>query len=339
MDWLSILRRRKEVLPIDLGKQDISYQAWEVGRVVARILEVFCRLRAPMKNAGNRDEVSALIRRGKMLVLSLKSLYMRLRREECGVFSDIEDLSNRIDHLCREVKEGTEIDVLTRMDQEVIDLRDLLAREFRSRSVHLSNIFNFSFQLRWLKAKLMYDTDSDEIPGLIAAARRTLERLRRGDKVLASPNLEITDQNLAIIDYRLNTITKRLKDLRVYASEQPSAFRQEVVERCDLWTNLILDLLNPSDYLSMKWRFWAKAIPFIICYFMFVTPMFFFVKYNLVGKYAAIVDPDTKRNVAAIALALIPVVGYLYYCVFHYFGNLLMTVAFKCKIPKLKGRR
>lgn len=306
MDWINLVKRRKELSSLQFKESDVTYQVWELGRVLARISEVCWRIRTSLDGNGE-ESISNLTKRAESLSISLQSLYKRLGADPSNILGNEEDLKNNIEHLIVKLKKVTKRTKWDHIQQDTEQLRTIIMSELRSISVHLCNIFSFSLGLRDLKAKLMYDINSTEIDGLIGDTIEALEKLEKGDKTLASPNLEITPQNLKIVKLRLEGIRKHLSELRTYAQKSKIEFKEQIEERCNMWTNLILDIKNPSDYLTRRKRALNKAIPLIVCYYMVAIPII--IALDVIGNTNSLLDKVAEFGVIAL---LAPPLIYLF---------------------------
>ena len=276
MNWPEFMRRDKRFSSLELEKPDVTYEVWELGRTVAKILEACWLIRPPLREGRAR---SILIRKADDSFYRLNVLYKKLCLEGTNILGWIEELDQEIERFSAK-------DTLQRFEPEEVEARAeeierLISCQLKAKSVHLFHIFSFSLSLRKLKTKLFYGLEI-ETEGIESHIKHTIdlvENLRLGDKILPSPNLEITRQNLKIIKFRLEGWLRFLPDLREYSKEIGSnreakaKFLNSVQEKCDLWTELILDVKNPSDYLSFGRRFLNAAAPLFFCYYLIAIPV------------------------------------------------------------------
>lgn len=332
MDWDKLFKKGKELSSLQLEKTDVTYQVWELGRVCARISEVSWRMKVSLDEGNGGEDISDLIKRNENLFISLQSLYKRLSTDPIRILGNVEDLNNRIEHLYKEVKESPKTSRWDYIHQEIEWLRNLIVSELRSVSVHLCNIFSFSLGLRDLKARLIYNFNLSDIKKLIEDNIEVLEKLEKGDKVLASPNLEITPQNLKIIKIRMNGFREHLSELEKYAQINKTEFKKRVEDRCNIWTDLILDIKNPSDYLTRTKRVLNKIIPTIVCYYMIVIPI---VIVATSKKSVQLSGIDTGV-VVTLVLGFVPLLIAFYRWVYARTKNWLIVLSFKFDISKFK---
>jgi len=340
MDWTNLLKKEKELSSLQLEKSDVTYQIWELGRVLARISEACWRIRDSLDKPGEGEDLSVLVKRVGNLLISLQSLYNKLSRDPMRILGTEEDLRNKIQHLFGQAKEITKIQRVDDFNQKIEDLRDLIVCDLLSTSVHLCNIFFFSLGLRTLKAKLMYDINSTKIEGIIKDNIELLEKLEKGDKILASPNLEIIPRNLEIIKLRLKGIEKHLSDLREYAQKDKTEFKKKLEERCNFWMDLILDVKSPSDYLSLGRRIFNRIIPFLFCYYIIVIPIVIVIEFRQIIFFNSTGTPKIGKELATwlipLITPLVPLLIFFYWWIFHWIKDWLIILSFRFRISQFK---
>ena len=330
MNWLEFMRREKRLSSLELEKPDVPYEVWELGRTIAKISEVCWLIRPPLKEV---TEKGFLIREVGDSLYCLKVIYKKLSSGSLNILGWIEDLDQEIEKLSDKntLKSFRPEEVKVRIEE----IERLINCQLIASSVHLFHVFSLSLSLRRLKTKLLYglELEGEGIESHIKHTIDLLEKLRLGDKVLISPNLEVTNQNLKIIKFRLEGWLKFLPELRNYSkeigcySEKKTRFIKKIVEGCDLWTELILDIKNPSNYLSFWQRFLNAAIPLLPCYYlMAITVVFIPWKYLL---------KDTDL-LAILTPILIPL---LYFCRWLYIKikDYLVEKRFRFKLSEFKG--
>ncbi|MFH0775761.1 MAG: hypothetical protein V2A53_09810 [bacterium] len=327
----ALIGGRKKVSSLDLGKPDLAYEVWELGRMIAKILEVCWLIRPPIKEA--REE-GFLIRDAGDSICCLKVLYKNL--EESKILGKMEELKERIEEISTR-------DILKSFKSEDVKaiverIEVLIGYELIARSAHLFNIFSFSLNLRRLKTKLLYGLSlKDElIKNHIKQSIGLLEKIRLGDKILVSPKLELTKQNLMIIKYRLDGWLKFLPELREHSksiipySTEERLFLKKVGDECDIWTELILDIKNPSNNLSFKRKFIIGIISFGFFYYMIVFPLIFWN--DLMDFFLKELSLERKE----LSATIFPLWLYLGYWLYTRLKDWLIKTSFKFKLSDFK---
>ena len=175
----------------------------------------------------------------------------------------------------------------------------------------------------------MYDIGSNEMYGLFSVNIENIEKLEKGDKILTSPNLQITPHNLKVLKFRLNEIKKHLPILRAFAQKDPDKFRERIIERSEILENLILDIKNPSDYLSLKRRFVINTVPFIAGYYLAVIPVVIFLRFDW-----SLIDTDFKKMVIPIIAGFLPLYISLIWLVYRKIREWLVITSFRFNISQ-----
>ena len=218
-----VLGRRRRLSSARLEQTDVGYEVWELGSVLAKMGESAWLLEIVGKRESGGN-VAVFPDRVSDLFTCFEALHRRLSNGPVGVLGNAQTLVERIARVTQEAREASDISAWKSVCRQLADLARPIEYELRSKSVHLANIFSFSFRLRHLKGKLMFDIDSPMIKELIKETREALEKLEKGDKILASANLEMTPQNLRIIRIRLLSIERRLDKLRELAKKDPQGY-------------------------------------------------------------------------------------------------------------------
>lgn len=281
MNILELIKSEKKVSSLNLEERDIIFEVWEMGMVIAKILETCFLIRPPLKE-GRKE--GFLINNVASSLYRLVVLYKKLSEGEKRILGWTEDLDKTIKGFSIE-------DTLKRFEVERIEslmhrIEELIICELKSQSPHLSHIFSFSLALRRLKTGLLYQLEIEgRIETLIKDSLRLLEMIRLGDKVLVSPHMELSNKNLRIIESRIKGWSKALEELRRYSKEigdnskEKTVFIEKIEKTCDMWTELILDIKNPSDYLRLSKRFLNVFVPAVICYYL-VAIFIVFIPWN-----------------------------------------------------------
>lgn len=330
MEWLNFFNKGKELSSLHLEQTDVTYQVWELGRVLARIWEIYLLLGKSINKNGRINCDSHLTNRTENLFFSLQSLNKRLSADQIKILGTVEDLSTKIDNLSKKmqglVNNKSEWEAI---QPEFEKVRSQMLCEIRSKSVHLSNIFVFSFGLRYLKTKLMYEINSPDIEKIISDNLNILDNLAMGDKILVSPNLELSIQNLKIIRIRLEGIKKHLSDLRALAQKDEHGLRAKLGNKCDIWTNLLLDLKNPSDCLPTGRKVLNRLAIIFVYYYLIAIPLIIIIYAELHKRYLGI---DKNSIEGVLVTGLIPGIISLYFFVIERFKKWLIEKSFTFKI-------
>lgn len=189
LDIFNIFKREKKIAIVTFDKPDIVYQEWELGRVIGEILEICWLLKPPLKK---EVKEGFLIKKITDSFRVLESLYKSLSQEP-KIFGFIEDLSKKIEETRNKIclKKFNAIVVQRKVEY----IQEIIQCELRGRSIHLYHIFLLALKLRKLVTMLLYNIKSEEIESFIKDNITLIEKIEKGDKVLISPNLEISTQN------------------------------------------------------------------------------------------------------------------------------------------------
>ncbi|MFQ5603711.1 MAG: hypothetical protein ACE5HS_10625 [bacterium] len=327
MDLISLTKKDKELFSQQLERPDITYQVWELGRLFACISEVVWRMRAFLNKEHQGQEGSNLDREAKNLFENF--LYLcKILSNSMRVLGDITKIAKDIARFTKEDQGSalnTKIDLIS---QEIKEWQNRILYEIRAKSIHLYNIYICSVGLRSLQTKLMYGVHETDVEQHIQTNIENLEKLEKGDKLLTSPNCEITPHILRIIKYRLNGVISHLSELRKFAEENPVRFKELIEERAEILEYLILDIKNPADYLSPKRRLLINIVPFIVCYYLVVIPIVIFSELNLWSFLMG-----NKLFIALLSGLIPPFMSFLIW-VFQWTKNQLIISSFKYQISE-----
>lgn len=327
LDILKIFKREKKISTVELDKSDIIYQVWELGRVIAEILEVCWIIKLSLKKGLKKG---FLIENGINSFRALETLYKNLS-VECKTLSVIEDLSEQIknsrDKICS--KEFNPVEIY----QKVEYWQQIIQSELRGKSTHLLNIFLLGLNLRRLKTKLLYEFESEEIEQFIKDNIECIERIEKGDKVLISPNLEISMENLKIIKFRLKSFKRHLSEIRACSKKREEEVISRLIEkRTFLWDDLILDIKNPPDYLNLFQRGLNVLLPFVICYYVLKVIIILLSPYSRIQDMVASIKRAISTNEWILPFILVGI--YLLVWLYWKVKDALVIYSFRFKISQ-----
>ncbi len=329
MDYRSLFTKEKLLPSLELEKQDIAYQVWELGRIYGQLTNSFMRIRLSLKEANANAAVSDLIDQVRSVFEDFCYLSDKLKQVKLTVIGDMSEFNKSIDDFLQ-ASEGEWENELDGMMNVLNRWYIRICNQIRAKSIHLSNVFKCSHGLITLQAKLITDIHSEEIGEMVKATINDLEKLEKGDKVLTSPNLELSAQNLRIVKFRVEGIYKNLKFLRRLAEENADFYKERLMQRSEVIEYLILDIKNPSDYLSRPIKIYNNVIPFLISYYLVVIPIVIVQEYDL----WLILSND--KMLLAILTGFVPL--YLSFIVwaFRTIRNHLIVTSFKFKRSDFK---
>ncbi len=270
MDYRHLFKKEKLLSSLELDKQDVTYQVWELGRIYAELKNSFLRIKWNEKDTRAAGIPNNLTDEVQFALENFTYLSNRLRQFEITVIGDTDDLNNLIIGFLRKSKQQKEVDgILDTLETWNRRLRN----QIRAKSIHLSNIFRCSYGLKTLQTKLIYDIFSEDIGDMLRSTINDIEKLEKGDKVLVSSNLQLSPLNLKIARYRVGGVQKNLEHIRELVREDPDFFKKRMNERSAIIESLILDIRNPPDYLSRFRKIYNNVIPFLISYYLVVVPI------------------------------------------------------------------
>jgi len=342
MEWSNLLIKKREISSLQLEKTDVTYQVWELGRVIAKIFEI-CHLIKSLDKSIKNEDSAKLTKKARKMAHSLKSLSKKLSADPPRVLINEEEIIKKTKSLFEKIEENIKGVSVNSFDQEIEELEDIIASELRSNSVHLHNIFTFSKRLRYLKTKLVYEINSSDIGVLIDNAVLNLDKLALGDKILASPNLEITHQNLKIIKHRLKGIKEHLPNLRKIARENEDAedkkeFKRNIENKCNMWTSLLLDLKNPSDFLPLRQKIKNKILILAAYYYLIAIPLVAILYFGLHSMIWDLKCPLPPPQRLALLSGLIPILISFYLWLIKFIKDKLIVSSFKFKIYQFQTK-
>jgi|GEM_PF-4154753 len=324
MDWTNLFGKSKELSSLQLEKPDITYQVWELGRILGSAVAIFWQIKnssnKEIKEKGNPE----LFMNARDLLGNIEYIHKKVCRDTNKDLSDTTKLEVLVENL---VKENT-VDVKFAHFESILRIinkwHTQILYELRAKSIHLSNIFSFSYGLKNLQVNSMYDIDSDNIEELVNDNIENLEKLKCGDKILTSPNLEITPQNLKIIKSWLTEIQNHISLLRGFAKKDINIYIKKMDKKFEVIESLILDMKNPSDYISGKRKMINNMVPFIASYYIAIIPVALFL--DLDKSSGSILD---DALVISFLSGFIPIYLSLIWRVFHYLKDRLEVSSLK----------
>lgn len=326
MDWTKILKKEKQISSLQLEKQDVTYQSWELGRTIATITEYLKQMPVQIEQSKSKQINFDLVNSAQSSVEYLRFLTGKLCNQPNPTLSNFSELQDEIFSIFNSEESISSMENKDIIIKEIDDWHQQIQYELRAKSIHLSNIYCFGYSLKTLRLKLAYDIHYENIEKLIESNIDNLEKLEKGDKQLTSPNLQITPHNLRIIKYRLNGILKHLPDLVNLADRDQDRFRHKLLEKSEIWDMLIFDIKNPSDYITTWRRIKNNVAKLVVGYYLTVTPVVIFFQYK----------PD-KLDIdalTAIAAMFLPLYTYFAWHIYNRIRNWLIISSFKFKIAE-----
>lgn len=262
LDILKIFKKPKEISTLEFDKQDIIYQVWELGVEIGEIAEVCWIIKLPIR--GKFKKEGFLIGKAINSLGTLEALYKDVF--ESKTLTVIEDIGKEIREMRNKIslKEFNPGEIQSQLEY----WQGIIESGLKTKSIHLFHIFLLGVNLKKLATRLIYDLHSEEIESLIQDNIELIEKVEKGDKVLNSPNLEISKQNLRVIKLRLKGFKTHISTLRYYSKKNSYKITSELVKRINIWTELILDIRNLSDCLPLWQRCIIATVPFLICLYM-----------------------------------------------------------------------
>ena len=140
---------------------------------------------------------------------------------------------------------------------------------------------------------------------------------------MTSSNLQLSQVNLKIIKYRVGGIKKHLHFMRRLAHKNADFIADQLFRRGETIEYLILDIKNPSDYLSPFRKIYNNVIPFLISYYLFVIPIV------LVQQYDLWLILSKNNALLAIVASLVPIYFSFVVWTFRATKNWLIISSFK----------
>ena len=316
MDLLKIAKKAKMLAPMEFEKPDIAYQVWELGRAFACIEVCLIKPKNDLREH----------------ITYLTILLKRLGKEGAKVIGDSPEMEEFITYFLMLDIQDPDYDIKA-LQQKLEQWKNLISHELRASSMHLCNIFSCCHGLRMLQYTVVKEIESPEIAGSLEKSIDTIEKLEKGDKVLTGPNLQISTLNLKIIKFRLNEVKKHLKEMRKSAEKDPALIESLINERAEFIESLILDLKNPSDYLSIFRRFYNNLVPFFICYYLVAIPLVILLSPDVLHKLNTITSSPlySKVIVALITTSIVPAYLSFLWWTFHSIRDKMIISSFKFK--------
>ena len=121
-------------------------------------------------------------------------------------------------------------------------------------------------------------------------------------------------------------LKNHLSELREFAQRYPDRFRDKINKISEMAENVILDIKNPSDYISLKRRLLNNLVPFFVCYYIVVTPIVIFIEIDLWTLLVA------DKTLAIFFSGLIPLFISFLWWVFNWTKNQLIVTSFRFRI-------
>jgi len=331
MDWSTFIKSEKVLSSLQLDQPDVTYQVWELGGLLAQITDNLARLDGHAGTENDEDGLTALLGRTTVLFENFQYLCKRLCEDATGVLGDIKEIERSVERLLKMDSGMTLAKKTDDVREEMKDWNRRIGYELRAKSIHLRNVFSLSYGLKSLRAALLHNIQQGDVREHIKASIRDVDKLEKGDKILTSPNLEITPQNLGIIKSRLTGLLKHLDVLKKFARAHPEEYEFEFQRDCTMWEDLILDIRNPDDYMTRKRKLLIKIVPFLACYYIVVTPVVVIVKFELWPQSdAGLLIP--------LILGLVPLFIALLRWVYDEVKNRMIISCFRFPSPSLRKK-
>jgi len=333
MNWTSLITKDKELSSLSLDEPDTTYQVWELGRLMAEIWGKIDDLRRASE-MDDAAQIESAKNKAKEYASSLGYLCNRLRK---GLLQFQIDLTTILTSVSQVIdSQNLKPALLRKVLSEIEEWRHEIGYDLRSKSVHLANIFACSHSLIMLRLKLLQEIHSDDVETYLSASIENLEKLERGDKVLTSPNLQLTSQNLRIVEARLRQFHKHLDELQSIAKRDPEKYRETIYNRSEMLEYLILDIKNPLDYLSRKRRWLVNSIPVLSFYYFAVAPVI--ILFSVMPK---IIESGENGSIVSIIIllltGLIPIYIAFLAWVYGAIKNYLIISSFQFKLSQYKN--
>ena len=329
MEWRQHIKQEKAISSLQLEQPDIAYQVWELGRILANISEVFRQIKMSLENKKKSKNLSDLVRNTTSLFEEFLYLCSNLSKGPVSVLRDKTEIEHRVKHFLKADKGVPTLTEVESIRQEIDQCHKRITYELRAKSIHLRNIFGCSFGLNVLLERVISDIHSNEVERLVEESIENLEKLEKGDKVLVSPNLEMTPANLRIVKLRLRGLKKHLSKFREFAQKDPDTFSMKINTTAEMVENVILDIKNPSDYLSLKRRLLINLVPFFVCYYAVVTPIVIFVELDLWKLLLA------DKIMLVFVSGLIPLFVSSLWWLFNWTKNQLIVRSFRIRVSDI----
>ena len=317
MDLLKLFKKVKMSAPMEFEKPDIAYQVWELGRV-------FGCIAACLKQSKMNDL--------KQQITYLNILLKRLGKEGAKVIGDSPEMDEFISYFLSLESPDSDQDIEP-IQLKLEQWKNLITHELRASSMHLCNIFSCCYGLKTMQFKLINELQSIEIADVVGESIGNLEKLEKGDKVLTSPNLQISSLNLKIIKFRLNEAKKHLDIIRKREKTEHELIEKIVNERAEFIESLILDLKNPTDYIGIVRKFYNNLVPFFICYYLIAIPLVFIFSPDVINKINSITSSPlySKVIVLLITTSIVPAYLSFLWWTFHSIRDKMIISSFKFK--------
>jgi len=329
VDWIKLFKEEKELSSLQLEKSDITYQVWELGNVLAHYSGYYSRILTFPDNKIIEDELFSRIKASRTLQESYVHIINKLSTGSLKILSDQSEYIALINEYFKNLKQSEVIEAVPVISEKIDERHNKITYELRAHSIHLSTIYLFSFSLETLREKLAYEIESSDIELLIANCIRNLNNLEKGDKILTSPNLRLSTRNLLIMKYRLKEVKNQIQKLRDLSKNNKDKFTDMMKEKAVLLEYLILDLRNPSDYISGKRKMLNIFVPFAAIYYLIIIPILLF------PENISLAQIQTMKLLPFVS-PFIPLYIYILWKIFGFIKNKMIIRSLKLNISRLK---
>lgn len=336
MNIKALLKREKELSSLQLDKQDITYQVWELGTALANMASQFLQLKVYSQAGKKQNSIQSFVSKANDIYQYFQFLCHKLCRETVGILEGANEIKTSVEALIKKAAQATAGDA-DHILEVVYSLHERIYYELRAKSVHVANVFACGFGLKYLRSMLVYNIDSENVEKLLDANIENIEKLEKGDKVLTSPNLEITPHILRILKFRLKDIKANLGKLIRYRAKYPEAYQRKMIERGEILENLILDIKNPSDYIPRRRRIINNLVPIIIGYYLVVILIILFSEIDWKDLLNGFDLSEVKKEtIIKFVWSSVPVIISLVWGVFHWIRDKLIIRSYKLRWKELR---
>lgn len=328
MDWLKLIESKKELSSLQLEKSDITYQVWELGNIISHLSGYYSRILTFPENKINEEELFDRIKYSRSLQDSYVHLSKKLSIGSLKILSDQSKNFELIYEYFKNLKQSDAIDAVDLIRGKIDEWHRKISYELRAHSIHLVNIYLFSFTLESLREKLAYEIESAAIEPLIDTCIMKLDNLEKGDKILTSPSLRLTERNLLILRHRLTEIKDNISELRELSETNKYEFTDMMKEKAVLLEYLILDLRNPSDYMSGSRIMFNNVVPFVAIYYLVAISILLFSDFTSYFQLKI-------KTILPFISGFIPLYIYLLWKLFGWIKNKMIINSLKLRIHRL----
>jgi len=212
------------------SQYDEIYSFWALGFSLGKVLLSCCKSEdnIPHSIAMFKDNYKSLETLSPLFGTEKKIIDQLLQKIILAPVNDKSDIENNI--------------------QQIDSIKSAFIEEIQIYSTHLSNTFDFGYQLNRLHFCLL-SKDISISEEAIQATIQVVLKLLNGDKRLSSPNIELSQVNLNITKRILKYLKKKLEEINSLKKEQASLF---IGNRITMIQEIVLDIYNPIHYINNR---------------------------------------------------------------------------------------